>query len=158
MACPEIKHILFATDESENAHHAFSYVECFARQFDAKVTLLHVVQEFRDMVVFDFGIERSVAAEKWFTVNNEYFQEIKKNFKDFVEQHYKQEVIDEVIVVKGNPVKQILLAAKDKKCDLIVMGSHGKGGLEDATLGNTVADVLRRSKIPVFVAPYSKKK
>ena len=158
MECPEIKRILFATDESANAHHAFSYAACFAKQFSAKVTMLHVVREFKDMVAFDFGIERSVAAKKWFTVNNEYFQEIKEKFDDLVKSQYNEDAIDDVMVVKGNPVKQILQTSKDKNCDLIVMGSKGKGGLEDAMMGNTVTGVLRRSKIPVLVSPYSKKK
>ena len=158
MECPEIKRILFATDESDNAHHAFSYASCFAKQFDAKVSMLHVVREFKDMVAFDFGIERSVAAKKWFSVNNEYFQEIKEQFESLVGSHYKGERIDDVMVVKGNPVKQILQIAEDKKCDLIVMGSKGKGSLEDAMMGNTVSGVLRRSKIPVLVSPYSTKK
>ncbi len=158
MGCPEIKRILFATDDSANAQHAFSYAACFAKKFNAKVTLLHVVREFKDMVAFDFGIERSVAAKKWFSVNNEYFQEIKEKFEDLVKSNYSEETIDDIMVVKGNPVKQILQVAKDKNCDLIIMGSKGKGGLEDAMMGNTVAGVLRRSKIPVFVSRYSKKK
>ena len=157
MECPEIKRILFATDESDNAHHAFSYAACFAKQFNAKVSMLHVVREFKDMVAFDFGIERSVAAKKWFSVNNEYFLEIKQEFEALVASQYKEEAIDDVMVVKGNPIKQILQIAEDKKCDLIVMGSKGKGGLEDAMMGNTVSGVLRRSKIPVLVSPYSKK-
>jgi len=158
MECPEIKRILFATDESENAHHAFSYAACFAKQFNAKVTLLHVVREFKDMVAFDFGIERSVAAKKWFSVSNEYFQEIKDKFDELVKTNYKNEIIDDVMVVKGNPVKQILQVAEDRKCDLIVMGNKGKGALEDAMMGNTVTGVLRRSKIPVLVSSYSQAK
>ena len=104
MECPEIKRILFATDESANAHHAFSYAASFAKQFKAKVTMLHVVREFKDMVAFDFGIERSVAAKKWFSVSNEYFQEIKEKFEDLVKKNYSEEAIDEVMVVKGNPL------------------------------------------------------
>ena len=159
MECPEIKHILFATDDSENAQYAFSYAACFAKQFNAKVTLLHVVQEFKDMVAFDFGIERSVAAKKWFSVNNEYFQEIKEMFNELAKENYSGESIDieDVIVEKGNPVKMILQVAEDRNCDLIVMGSKGRGGLEDAMMGNTVTGVLRRSKIPVLVIRHSKK-
>lgn len=157
MVCPEIKRILFATDESENAHHAFAYVECLTKQFNAEVVLLHVVRELRDMVAFDFGIERSVAAKKWFSVNNEYFEELKKKFNEIVKQHYHGDSIKEVEVRKGNPIKQILLTAEEKGCDMIVMGSHGRGGLEDTMLGNTAVGVLRRSNIPVLIIPYMKK-
>ena len=158
MECPEIKRILFATDDSASAHYAFSYATCYAKQFNAKVTLLHVVQEFKDMVAFDFGIERSVAAKKWFSLSNEYFQEIKDKFADIAKDKYGASYIDDVIVEKGNPVKTILKIAKDRECDLIVMGSKGRGSLEDAMMGNTVTGVLRRSDIPVLVIRQSKDK
>jgi len=160
MGCPEIKHILVATDDSENAQYAFSYAACFAKKFNAKVTLLHVVQEFKDMVAFDFGIERSVAAKKWFSVNNEYFMEVKNRFKEMAKENYSEESINikDVVVEKGNPVKMILHAAKERDCDLIVMGSKGKGGLEDTMMGNTATGVLRRSKVPVLVTRYPKDK
>ena len=58
----------------------------------------------------------------------------------------------------GNPVKMILHVAKERKCDLIVMGSKGRGTLDDAMMGNTVTGVLRRAKIPVLVTRYSKEK
>jgi len=151
MECPEIKRILFATDDSANAHYAFAYATCYAKQFKAKVTLLHVVQDIKDMVVFDFGIERSVAAKKWFSVSNEYFQEIKDKFADIAKEKYSGSFIDEVIVEKGNPVKMILNIAKERNCDLIVMGSKGWGSLEDAMIGNTVTGVVRRSHVPVLV-------
>jgi nucleotide-binding universal stress UspA family protein len=157
MECPEIKRILFATDESEDAHYAFSYALCYARQFNAKVTLLHVIQDIKDMVAFDFGIERSVAAKKWFTVSKEYFEEIKAEFAEIAQKHYSSEFIDDVVIEKGNPVKMILSVAKDKKSDLIVMGSKGRGSLEDAMMGNTVVGVLRRSDVPVLVIRQKKK-
>lgn len=160
MKCPEIKHILFATDDSANAHYAFSYAACITKQFNAKLTMLHVVQELRDMVAFDYGIERSVAARKWFSVSNEYFQEIKERFQKLAETNYTIPAVDiaDIIVEKGNPIKIILQTAKDKNCDLIVMGSKGKGGLDDSMMGNTATGVLRRSKIPVLVTRYPKKK
>lgn len=156
MDCPQIKRILFATDDSANAHHAFSYVACLAQKFHANVILLHVVQEIRDMVAFDFGIERSVAAQKWFSVSNEYFEEVREAFKNLVKTTYRADAvtIEEAIVEKGNPVKMICQIAKDKNCDLIIMGSKGRGSLEDAVMGSTTAGVLRRSKIPVLVTPF----
>jgi len=46
---------------------------------------------------------------------------------------------------------QILKVSEDRQCDLIVMGSHGHGALEDALIGSTASKVLRRSKKPVLV-------
>ena len=149
----QVEHILYATDNSEDARCAFAYAAGFAKQFGAKLTLLHVVQEFKDMVAFDFGVERSVAAQKWFSVNKDYYEAVKKQMDEIANSEYDGERIDveNVIVDKGNPVKKILQIAKSKQCDLIVMGLKGRGVLEDAMLGGTVNGVIRRSKIPVLV-------
>ena len=153
LAKVDVKHILYATDNSEDARCAFGYAAGYAKQFGAKLTLLHVVQEFKDMVAFDFGIERSVAAKEWFSVNKDYYQELKKRFKELAKTKYCGESIDiaDVLVEKGNPVKTILRVANDRNCDLIVMGTKGRSALEDVVLGSTVKGVLRRSTIPVLV-------
>lgn len=156
----DIKHILYTTDNSNDAKYAYAYAVRLAKKFDAKITLLHVVQEFKHMVAFDFGIERSVAATNWFSVNNEYFQEIKKKFQEMTKliQDGESITIDNVLVEQGNPVRTILKVANQNKCDLIVMGVKGRGVLEDAMMGNTVAGVLQRSKVPVLVSRQSKNK
>ena len=52
---------------------------------------------------------------------------------------------------KGNPVEVILNVAKEKNCDLIVMGTHGMGTLADVVMGSTARRVIRRSPTPVLV-------
>ena len=52
-------------------------------------------------------------------------------------------------------MQQILTTAEDSHCDLIVMGSHGYGALEDAMLGGTARRVLRRAKVPVLLVRLS---
>lgn len=155
MAFPniEIKHILYATDNSEDARCAFAYAASFTKQFNAKLTLLHVEQEFKDMVAFDFGIERSVAATKWFSINKDYYEELRNQLQEMAKTTYLGEPIniDDVVIEKGNPVKMILRVAEERECDLIVMGMKGRSALEDTVLGGTVNGVLRRSKIPVLV-------
>ena len=58
---------------------------------------------------------------------------------------------DEILVERGNPVEVILRVAKEKSCDLIVMGTHGRGSLADAMMGSTARRVIRRSVKPVLV-------
>ena len=50
-----------------------------------------------------------------------------------------------------DPVKVILEVAKEKNCDLIVMGTHGRGVLADVVMGSTARRVIRRSPKPVLV-------
>ena len=60
-------------------------------------------------------------------------------------------ITDRVLVMRGNPVDQIVEQAEERNCDLIVMGSHGHGNLTEAMLGSTARRVLRKSRIPVLV-------
>jgi nucleotide-binding universal stress UspA family protein len=60
-------------------------------------------------------------------------------------------VTDDIIVVRGNPVEEILKYCEEKNCDLIVMGTHGQGTLADVMMGSTARRVLRRSTKPVLV-------
>jgi nucleotide-binding universal stress UspA family protein len=62
---------------------------------------------------------------------------------------------DEVVVTRGHPVTEILEQAEKRKCDLIVMGTHGHGVLEDVLMGSTAQRVIRRSQIPVLVVRLS---
>ena len=58
---------------------------------------------------------------------------------------------DEIVVTSGNVEDEILAEAKNRDCNLIVMGYHVRGKLEEAILGSTTRRVLRRGKIPVML-------
>jgi nucleotide-binding universal stress UspA family protein len=60
-------------------------------------------------------------------------------------------VVDNTIVATGHPVDQIVCQAEELDADLVVIGSHGRGGLADVTLGSTSRRVLRRCAMPVLV-------
>ena len=60
---------------------------------------------------------------------------------------------DEIIVVKGNVVDTSLEIAEAKDCDIIVMAQHTRTSLEEAFLGSTTWQLLRRSRIPILLVP-----
>lgn len=157
----EIKHILYTTDFSENTHNVCAYAQYMANQFQAKLTLLHVIEEeLLDLLIFDFGIDRAAGVEKRLSIMKEHFQNVKDQVINKVKAEYEPEKINEedIVVEKGNPVKMILRVAEERSCDLIVMGFKGRGALEDAMMGDTVRRVLHRSKVPVLVVQTTGKK
>ncbi len=164
----EIKRILYATDLSENARHAFSYAVSLANLYGASITLLHVLSEVSEMV--DKGVIGYISAEHWEAIKKQHYQEAKETLtgkkRDYVpirevlgqfcedvrSSHEAQDFIaDEILVTRGNPVDDILAQAEERNCDLIVMGTQGHGILEDALIGSTARRVIRRSKKPVLV-------
>jgi nucleotide-binding universal stress UspA family protein len=60
-------------------------------------------------------------------------------------------MVDKTIVVSGHPVDQIVRYTTELEVDLVIMGSRGKGGLADVTMGSTSRRVLRRCKKPVLI-------
>ncbi len=159
----EFKRILYTTEFSENAQTIHAYATKIANQFDAKLTLLHVIpEELFDLLVFDVGIERSPGVQKRLSLMKDHFTNSKKTILKKIKAEYGEKIVNEtdIVVEKGNPVKTILRVAEEKNCDLIVMGIKGRGTskLENATMGDTVRRVLHRSKLPVLVVQNKDKK
>lgn len=164
----KIKRILFATDLSDNARYAFAYAVSLANLYGAGITFLHALTETPEAV--DRGVIGHIGAERWEAIKTQHYQEAKETLtgkkRDYVPirevldqfcedtkagQADQDFVTDEIVVIRGNPVDEILEQAEKRDCDLIVMGTQGHGFLEDVLLGSTARRVIRRSKKPVLV-------
>lgn len=169
MTLPEIKikHILYATDLSENARLALAYAVNLADQYRARLSLIHVLE---DIPSLDSKVLGYISQDHWNEIKKGHEDEARTTltgklrgqgtFKvvlDQINQNARAELADpryetgEVLVKRGNPVEEILDQADALKVDLIVMGTHGLGTLKDAMMGGTSRRVLRRSKVPVLV-------
>ena len=163
----DIKRILYATDLSENARHAMAYAVSLANNYRAQIIILHVIDETPDFV--DTHVIGYIGAKEWedikkhnideardiligkkrdHTMIHEVLDRFCQNLRPGTDDH--EAAMDETVVKSGNPVAEILSTAEEKRCDLIVMGTHGRGALVDTMMGSTTSRVLRRSKIPVL--------
>ncbi|AZH25421.1 universal stress protein [Haloplanus aerogenes] len=59
----------------------------------------------------------------------------------------------ETAVVEGKPSREIVRYAEEVDCDLVVMGTHGRGGIDRLLLGSVAESVIRASSIPVTTVP-----
>jgi len=149
---PEIKKILYTTDLSPNSAYAFRYAINSAKKHDASVIILHVVEE---MAPF-FEKERlKKISEKKIT---EAMDRIRDRLNIFCDRELKDdpECADRVVsieVCQGYPPEEILRKADELNCDVIVMGTHGKGVIRHSFLGSAAQKVLRRVRKPVFIVP-----
>ena len=163
----EIKKILYTSDLSESAFHAFAYAVSLANQYDAGITILNVLIEDPDI---ESKVAPFIADSEWEEIKKRHYQEAREaligkkrdnvaiqevleNFSEKVkiEADSQAFVTDEIIVERGNPVDKILEVADSRNCDLIVMGSHGHSVIEEALIGSTARRVVRRSTKPVLV-------
>ena len=139
------KNILLATDGSNLAAEAAKHGIALAKSLGAKVTAVTVTEPF---YFYDVNIPPDLQPN--------YVQAAQKQAKTVlgaVADMAKAAGVacETVHVEKGPPYLSIIETAQAKKCDLIVMGSHGRSGLQALVLGSHTLKVLTHSKIPVLV-------
>lgn len=61
----------------------------------------------------------------------------------------------ETEIVEGNPSQEIVDYAAERDCDTVVMGTHGRGGIDRLLLGSVAERVVRSSSVPVVTVPVS---
>jgi nucleotide-binding universal stress UspA family protein len=158
---PQIKKILYATDLSKNSSYAFYFAADLARRHDAKITIVHCIASIPPAVYYEGGLADGNKTLKKIkeTEKEEYVTEIKNRLQEFCRTVESQigppcaDLVSNVIVREGYAPEEILSAADDEGCDMIVLGTHGKGFLKQAFLGSVARSVLERTRKPVFVAP-----
>ena len=139
-----LRKILVPTDFSDSARNALRYGVSFAREFDAELLLLHVVEP----VAIGYG------SDLFPLPMAEVFQEMSGHARGEIarlasELREKQVAVRE-LVVQGKPSSEVLRVAADEEIDLIVLGTHGKGVLDKAIFGSTTERVVRRAPCPVL--------
>jgi nucleotide-binding universal stress UspA family protein len=69
---------------------------------------------------------------------------------EVVDMGAEHDVPVETEIVEGPPSKEIITAAEVDNCDLIVMGTHGRGGINRLLLGSVAEKVVRSASVPVM--------
>jgi nucleotide-binding universal stress UspA family protein len=158
MIIPEIRKILCPTDLSKNARYAFSYAASIANHYGAGVTILHVLEEPSPVALG--MVTDIVGKDRWEEMRKEKQESVIKTLKsrlqDFCDEVSEELpacpfIVDDILVKIGHPVDMILAERERTNCDLVVMGSRGRGILSGAVLGSTSRRVLRRCDKPVLV-------
>jgi nucleotide-binding universal stress UspA family protein len=134
-----IRTILFPTDFSKPAAHAFELACSLARDHQAKIVVLHVATP--PPIVVPEGVVADVD-------NPSYVAELKKQLLNIRPADARLAV--EHRLEQGDPANEILRVAKDIGADWIVLGTHGRTGLLRLLMGSVAEQVLRRATCPVL--------
>ena len=130
--------ILFATDFSEHSEAARHFATSLARDLGASLLILHVVEPPPQSADRGFGgyiVEGEVEAESQQRLNETLPG-------DLAVSHAHK-------LRHGLPVREILKCAEEESVDMVVIGSHGRRGLERMLLGSVAEGVVRKAKCPV---------
>lgn len=137
-----IRKILCAIDRSPSSLEAFEYAIALARWQSARLTLLEVVEEAPLP-----GVSRAPKSDR---VPNDTRTALERDLRRVLTARRASDVKVEIVMRKGKVVQEILAQAKASRPDLVVIGSHGRGGVQRLVLGSVAEKVLRLATCPVL--------
>ena len=144
------RHILLTLDGSELSLKAAPQALALAKALRSRLTLITVVSPYHTGVTTPITSDIVHEVEKG--RDEEARKEAQKWHTDIAARARAEGIPCESLVVLGdNPYAQIIENADARSCDLIVMASHGRRGLDAILLGSETVKVLTHSKIPVLV-------
>ena len=157
---PQIKKILYATDFTKNSSYAFYFAADLAQKHAARIVILHCIAPIQAQMHYKASFSSDRALETAKTQEKEAnIAGIKKYLREFCQKAESQigppcvDLVSSTIVKVGHAVEEILNTADEEECDVIVLGTHGKGWLRQAFLGSVARSVLERTRKPVFIIP-----
>lgn len=137
-----INKILFPTDFSECATGALNRAISLAEDFNAELYVLHVVDD--SLISTRVESERNIILKE---LRRHALEEMKTQLPDHLLENF-----DTIgAVTKGDPAKETAAYAESHHCDLIVIGSHGRTGVNRALLGSVADKVIRLANCPVLI-------
>ncbi|MDD2218934.1 MAG: universal stress protein [Desulfoplanes sp.] len=140
----QIKTILCAVDFSEHSAAVADYSKTMAKALGASVKVLYVAPSLTQYVGFHVpptSIESFVG---------EIVSGAEKTMDAFLEERFGEECKAEGAVVTGYAAEEILDFAKENKVDMIIMGTHGRKGIDRILFGSVAEKIVQTSSVPVL--------
>jgi len=140
----EIRKILFPTDFLEGTADAVPYAVDLAKKYNARLYILHVIYEVTKAT--GLYVPHITLDELYSSMEEEAAKEIEKAYREELRGF---EAVEHIIK-KGIPYEEIINFASDEGIDLIVIGTHGRKGLDKLFFGSTAEKVIKHAPCPVM--------
>jgi len=138
-----IRNILAPIDFSDYSKNALKYATQFAKEFNAKLYLIYVVEPMIYPADFSMG---QIAIPSTDVDLHARAEEELNNLAKTIDSSLKVETT----IRTGKPFVEIIEEAKEKDIDLIIIASHGHTGVEHLLFGSTAEKVVRKAPCPVL--------
>lgn len=139
--CDFGSHVLFPTDFSKNADYAFKYLKKLVKDGIQKVTLMHIQDQYK---IEPFLLDK---LNEFNRIDDSRLAQMKEMLRS------NSDVIVETRLLYGSPAVEILRYIKENQVSLVVMGSQGRGFVQELFLGSVSHNVARRSPASVLLIP-----
>lgn len=143
------KKILFPVDFSEVSPMIVPWVTTMVDKFKSELHLIFVVRSLLSLTAFDVTEASIISFE------GEILKAGEKSMDEFVKKHFKKYSACKTNVLTGDPAEEILNYVNNENIDLVIMGTHGRKGLDRVLFGSVAAHVIKESSAPVMsINPY----
>ncbi len=145
----DIKKILFPTDFLEGSSDALPYAIDLAKRYGAKLYIVHVIQDVTQ-------------ATGWYVPHvsvDELYKDMEESARKELDRIFAEELRGfkdyENLIIRGTPAHEILDFCEKNDINLIVMGTHGRKGLDRLIFGSTAEKVVKNARCPVLTVRVS---
>jgi len=140
-----INKIVCPVDFSEYSTKAYDYAYSLAKHYHAKLLVEHVVQPLPAAYPY-YAFPEATLQTSW----SRLISEAERGLQQLVSSHARNGLQPQCIVRQGMPCETILGLAEEASADLIVMGTHGRRGVDRLTMGSVTEKVVRKARCPVL--------
>ena len=153
-----VKKILVATDGSPRSEKAADTAIMLAQSCGAELHVVSVLNTGSPRSALDIDLDTNEELKEYDTARAEAIEVDRMK----PEQQFVSRITDKAsgagletngFVRQGNPAEEILNAAKENACDLIVVGTHGRGPIATALMGSVATKIIQGCATPVLVVP-----
>ena len=138
------KQILFPIDFSESSEKVFPFALEMAQKFDAKLHLLFVARDISYLTML------AIPRDRLMNTATEIASAGESQMKAFCDKQLSDFPNHETKVVIGDPAEEIVKFAGDQGIDMIIMGTHGRKGLDRTLMGSVADHVIKNAAMPVL--------
>jgi nucleotide-binding universal stress UspA family protein len=142
----QLKSILCPIDFSDFSVAAYCHALSLADYYKAKLVALHMVELWKNPFA-DYAAQEADYAKFSEALNEGGLARLQR----FVKEHSQGRIKPELMIHQGGAPKGILSIAQKENIELIVMGTHGRGGFDRLVLGSSTDRVIRKAACPVLV-------
>jgi len=141
----EFKRILYPVDLSESSAKIVPYVQSVAKKFEAKIFILFAAR------AFEYFTGMYVPYPSISRFEKEVIEGAEKRLYEFVDEHFSEFANTKTVVVAGDASEEIINYIEEHHIDLVIMGTHGRKGMDKILFGSVAERVLKTSPVPVMV-------
>jgi nucleotide-binding universal stress UspA family protein len=143
------KKILFPVDFSEASPKIVPYVTEMADKFDSEIHIVFVARAFQ------YFTSIYVPHPSVDLFENAVADGGRKSIEEFAEKYFKEPDKIKLVILNGDAAEEIINYIKEKDIDLLIMGTHGRKGIDKLIFGSVAEKVTKTSPIPIMlINPY----